>query len=111
MRKCHGPDKTNICRGVAARHHVCDNKPCEKGGLSRGSQCAEFDTEGVHWVASYSSSEENSDKCTLDCELKTMKREQRGGTVTKTMAMVRDGTDCMPRDRHTVCVWGQCQVG
>ena len=102
---------TNLCRGVAARHHVCDNMPCEKGGLSRGEQCTVFDTEGEHWVASYNFTQGNGDKCALLCSVQTVNSRQMTETVTKTMGIVRDGTDCMPRDRHTVCVQGQCKVG
>ena len=107
VRKCIGPDKTNYCRGASARHHVCENMPCEKGGLTHSDQCEEFDTEGRHWVASYNSSRGEEDKCTLICQ----NTGHMGTPVTMRMAVVRDGTDCMPRNRHTMCVQGLCQVG
>ena len=103
VRKCVGQGKTNLCRGVSSRHHVCDNMPCKAGVMTHTSQCAEYDREEQHWVASYNNTRPAPDRCHLICKL--------GDTGdSKTMSLVRDGTDCMPRDRHRVCVQGKCQV-
>ena len=98
-----------MCRGVAARHYVCNNLPCERGGLTRSEQCSLFDREGEHWVVSYNSTQRDEHKCVLTCTQGIVNRWQTE-SVTKAMGIVWDGTDCWPRDRHTVCVQGQCQV-
>ena len=104
VRTCVGHGKTNLCRGVSSRHHVCDNRPCKAERLTHNSQCSEFDKAGQTWVSRYNYSRPVSDRCRLVCQ------DRDRDTVSKDMGMVRDGTDCMPRDRHTVCVRGECKV-
>ena len=77
---------------------------------NKNEECARWNSASEFWRASRNNSLGVDNQCLLVCERQIVNTNAWEIAETRVMSLVRDGTDCNPRDRHRVCLQGQCQV-
>ena len=77
---------------------------------TKNDECARWNSASEFWRASRNNSLGVDNQCLLVCERQIVNTNAWEIAETRVMSLVRDGTDCNPRDRHRVSLQGQCQV-